>query len=271
MRQQPFDRWEEQVRTTASAFPYPPTPDVTGAVLRRLATEPRGRRRIGILARTAVALAVILAVLLAVPPVRAALLDILRIGAVRILPAPVPDVATPVRGSSPTPQPGTAITSGSPTVVPTLPAVSGLELSGEITLPEARERVAFPIQLPAHPPDLGPPDRVFVERFGGSVVVLVWQEPRADRVRLALYELGPGVSAQKVAPRVVRETSVNGHRAVWGEGAHLFRLLGGGPDEEEYWRVVESNVLIWEEGGVTYRLETRRSLKEAVTIAESLR
>jgi len=271
MRQQSFDGWEERVRTTASAFPYPPTPDVTGAVLRRLATEPHGRRRIRILARTAVAAALVLAVMLAVPPVRAALLDVLRIGAVRILPAPLTEVATPVRESSPTPRPGTAITSGSPTVVPSLPAVSGLELSGELTLPEARERVAFPIYLPAYPPDLGRPDRVFVERFGGSVVVLVWLEPGSERVRLALYEMGPGVSAQKVAPRVVRETSVNGHRAVWGEGAHLFRLLGGGADGDEYWRVVESNVLIWEERGVTYRLETSRSLREAVIIAESLR
>jgi hypothetical protein len=36
-------------------------------------------------------------------------------------------------------------------------------------------------------------------------------------------------------------------------------------------RLVEGNVLVWEQDGLTYRLETKLSLSEAVKIAESLK
>jgi hypothetical protein len=36
-------------------------------------------------------------------------------------------------------------------------------------------------------------------------------------------------------------------------------------------QLVEGNTLIWVESGVTYRLETRQDLPEAIRIAESLK
>jgi hypothetical protein len=44
----------------------------------------------------------------------------------------------------------------------------------------------------------------------------------------------------------------------------------GGSRYENVPLVVEGNILIWEQGGITYRLETNLPLEEAVKIAESL-
>jgi hypothetical protein len=39
----------------------------------------------------------------------------------------------------------------------------------------------------------------------------------------------------------------------------------------ELTRLIEGHVLIWENGNITYRLETALDLKEAVKVAESLK
>jgi hypothetical protein len=133
---------------------------------------------------------------------------------------------------------------------------------------EAQARAGFAIKLPTYPPDLGPPDRVFLQDMAGPVVITVWLAPdQPDRVRLSLHQLGPGTFAEKVQPRVVQETTVRGQPALWTEGPHLLQVPDGGYEPR---RLVTGNTLIWAEGEITYRLETDLPLDEALRIAESL-
>jgi hypothetical protein len=269
MNEQPVDRWEARLRATASALPYPATPDVTGGVTRRLAVEPArpaGVRRPRLAWAVAIVV-IVLASLLAVPQVRAALLEFLRIGAVRIYlaaPSPTPTPKAPAPASTGTPFPPTATPRPTATLLPSL-----LDLAGETTFEKAQARFGLPIPLPAYPADLGPPDRVFAQDFGGPVVILVWIDPqRPDRVRLSLHLLACEVCATKGEPQVIRTTSVSGQPAVWTEGPYLIQLSNG---NMEMRRLIEGHVLIWTNGPITYRLETDLPLEEAVRIAESVK
>ncbi len=274
--EQPVDRWEARLRATAGVLPYPSTPDVAGAVRRRLAAAsarpvaaPRSRSAVARWPRLAWAIAVVVliaAALLAVPEVRAGVIQFLRIGAVRIFlvaPSPTPtSTAAPVSASTPAPPTTT------PRPTPTLMA-SLIDLAGETTLEDARARAGFPIPLPTYPSGLGPPDRVFLQDLGGPMVVLVWLDPaQPNRVQLGLHLLACERCATKTEPTVIETTSVNGRPAVWAEGPYLLQLRSGDVDVR---RLVEGHTLIWTDGPITYRLETDLSLDEAVKIAESLK
>lgn len=265
----PSERWERQLRDTASALRYPPTPDIASAVARRLQAGARPSRDRPLLRGLAIAALLLVLAALAAPPVRAALAEILRIGAIRIVPAaPTPILPPPTaepagsRAASPTPAPAPA--------TPT-PLASVLDLAGETTLAAAQAQAGFPIRLPEYPADLGTPDRVFLQDLGGPLVVLVWLDPAdASKVRLSLHEFGPNTFAEKLAPRVVRETQVNGAPALWARGPHLLQTQSR-PQEYTQRRLVNGHVLIWTAGDITYRLENDLSEAEAIRIAESLR
>ena len=276
--------WEDRLRDTARALHYPSTPDLARDVIARLrggraGARPRGvgsgpRLRIGL-----VVLALFVLSLLAVPDVRATIGTWLRLGAVEIVvPTPTPPEqqgqAPPM---APTALPGIEML---PALTPTphpqpasTPLASVLDLAGEMTLEEAAGRVGFPIKLPTYPQDLGPPDRVFVQELGGPIAVLVWLEPGTrDQVRMSLHLLGFDTFARKLANEFTQlaETPVNGERALWMVGPHMLSFYehrSEGPQN----RLVTGHVLIWEDAGTTYRLETELPLDEAVRIAESVR
>jgi hypothetical protein len=264
-----------RVRKTASAFPYPSTPDIAAAVTRRIASEaPRGPRPHVLrprLAWAAGAAAVLLAGLLAVPQVRAAIVEIIRIGVVTIF----VDTSTPTPESIVTAIPVTA----APQVVVVTstprpswaPPRSLLEsLAGEMTLEAAQAKVAFKILLPTYPADLGPPDRVFVQDQGGQVAILVWTDPDdPGYARMSLHQLPPeSWGIEKVGVTALQVASVNGLPAVWAEGPYILIYRDGDLVEQ---RLVDGHVLIWEQDGITYRLESDLPLAEALKIAESLR
>lgn len=256
--EQPLEALAERLIQAGHYLAYPSTPDIAGTVQQRLAGQPAHRpRRSQQLAWTvAIMVIVIGAVLLAVPSVRAAALEVLRLGAVRIfLIEPTPTA----RPSQP------ANTPGMP--APT-PISSVLDLAGETTLAEAQRQVDFPIRLPTEPEGLGPPDKVFLQNLGGPFIVLIWLEPnQPDQVQLSLHQLGPNTFAEKGAPELIQETIVKGQRALWVTGPHFFELRNGTHDIR---RLVEGHVLIWTEDEITYRLETGLPLKQAVRLAESL-
>ena len=141
-------------------------------------------------------------------------------------------------------------------------------LAGETTLEVAQARVPFPIRLPAYPADLGEPDRVFLQE-DGPMVIFAWTDPAdPQKARLSLHQIGPGsVMLGKFEPLVVQETQVNGEYAVWAQGPYLIQLTNR---DYNYRRTVEGNTLIWEENGITYRLESNMSMEETVRLAESL-
>jgi hypothetical protein len=141
---------------------------------------------------------------------------------------------------------------------------------GETTLAQAAERLPFTIQLPALPPDLGLPDRVFVQNLAGPALLSAWMDPQQEgRVRLTLHALASDAIIYKFNPVTITKTQVGGREALWTDGPYLVRVVGGEPDPQ---RLITGHVLIWtSEDDVTYRLETDLSLEEAVRVAESLR
>jgi hypothetical protein len=247
-----MERQSERLRRLSQTLPYPETPDIASAVSQRLEEETSLaaflHRRLTWAAAPALLLVLIL---MSVPSVRAQVLEFLQIGAVRIF--TVETTWTPAATPQDTP----------------VPFPSLANLAGETSLQAARREAAFPIRLPDYPPDLGPPDRVFLQELGGCAVLLVWLDhAQQSRIRLSLLLLGPGASLQKGAPAVLEETTVSGNPAVWTEGAHFLHL--GGSMYQEVPLVAQGNILVWEQEGITYRLETDRPLSEALRIAESL-
>jgi hypothetical protein len=264
-----IENWEERLLAAARELPYPPTPDIAAGVTRRLGVGDRGK----VLAypRVAWALAAVIVLLLAtillVPPVRAAVLDFLQLGAVRIF-LVEPD-ATPTMSPSQTPDPSA---STQPTPRPTrtpLYLASLLDLEGEMPLEEAVERLSIPLSLPAFPSDLGLPDHAYLQDQDDQFLILVWTDPQDDsRVLLSLHAIGPNSWAiTKMSPAVVGFTQVNGREALWAEGPYPMVMTRGRMDIR---RLVAGHVLIWEHDGVTYRLESDLPMGEAVKIAESL-
>lgn len=236
--------FEKQVAQWAATFAFPPTPDIAGKVgpLRRrsvqaLLTQP-GRRLAWV-----VALLLLAASLLAVPGVRAAIVEILRAG-------------------------GITIFVGEETSVDEIPPLLSEQLPAftePITLNEAMAR--FPdVQLPA---ELPPPDDVLLheEPVWDTAVIFLWRdEANPQQIGLSLYQIHVAEYAYK-GSEMLETTAVNGDPAFWVIGPHYFRLRGSAP---EAWLFVEGSVLIWWDGDVTYRLEGAKSLENALRIAESL-
>jgi hypothetical protein len=85
---------------------------------------------------------------------------------------------------------------------------------------------------------------------------------------LVLQELpSDSWGVRKVQVQSVTSTTVNGQAAVWAVGPYTLFYRNGDLVEQ---RLVTGHVLIWEQAGITYRLEGDLSLDEAVSIAESL-
>jgi hypothetical protein len=250
---------ESRLQALAKELPYPPTPSVAGAVMSHIRVPVKHQRVSRQAAWALIAIILLCAGLMSVPPVRAAVLEFIQIGVVRIFPAPVPTelptfempvTTTPERTSS--------------ALIPLLE-----EISGETNLEVAQREIGLPIPLPTYPPDLGQPDRVFLQDADGWMLILVWidsQQP--DRVQMSLHLIEEGSwTIKKFQPTVIKETTVHGLRAIWTEGGYPL-ILGNG--NMEFTRLIDGNVLIWEENKITYRLETNLELDETVRIAESL-
>jgi hypothetical protein len=270
---------EARLQAAARQFSYPPTPDLVTSLRGHLdSVRPQPRLVWRRSARLGLIAAVLLAALLAVPGVRAALLDFIRVGAVRIYLTPPTATPTPAPAAPALIETRPAVEAPITATPAPLsgaqrpPTVSLADLAGQTTLESARARAGFPVLLPAYPPDLGAPDRVYLQNLGGRLLVLVWLDPyNPGGVRLSLHTLTSDVDAFKLAPAVVAETQVSGRRAIWTQGPYLLLLKRSGGDQITPGRMIEGHVLIWTLADLTYRLETDLPLDEAVKIAESLR
>jgi len=282
MSEQNNRRWETHVQRLAADFVYPATPPLGDGVARGLTKKPVARR---LPLRPLWAFLLICALLFAtawgIPTVRAVLLEWLEIGAVRIwlidAPTPTPaasgSMAPAIHPTVPVTAPVTSPAKRAmPAMSPTATAPMRLDFAGETTLAEAQIEVAFPLLLPAHPPDLGAPDRIYLQRAEGDTVILVWlQQPgQSERVRMSLHLLGPGAFLWKMQPREVIEATVDGNRAVWTQGPYYIQVADSGGTLWANRRLVEGHVLIWTDGEMTYRLESDLSMAEAIRVAESL-
>jgi hypothetical protein len=235
--------FEKQVQRLVVAFEYPPTPDIAGKVRPLLTTPPQKIFRPGRRLAWVLVLLLLAVSLLAVPGVRAALVQILRAGGITIF-----------VGEE------TAVDGVPPLLSEQLPA-----LTVPITLDEAVAR--FPnMQLPTVLP---PPDDIVLheEPVWDTAVIFLWRDAAdPQQIALSLYQINVPQYAYK-GGEMLEMTVVNGNQAFWLVGPHYFRLQDASAEE---WLFVEGSVLIWWDGNVTYRLEGAGSLAEARRIAESL-
>jgi len=166
-------------------------------------------------------------------------------------------------------------TETAPTAPPTAPATPSLMLGERVSLETARRRAGFDVGVPGA---LGAPDEVYVsDRATGEVVTLVWTGAGGG-VEALVTQLAARVDEQFVihkaaGPGTTVETlTVAGGRAFWLEGApHLVAYV-----DPETGRFIEDtvrlagNVLLWERGEVTLRLEADLGRDEALEIAGSI-
>lgn len=163
------------------------------------------------------------------------------------------------------------------------PVATGLDLGERVTLSEARARAPFPVLVPGLL-DLGEPDEVYFDPLPGEGQVSIVYEAspalpaaRGTRVGLLVNEFRGGVDDiyfKKVAgPGTELEAvEVDGSPGFWIEGAPhiLYYVDSNGAPVTETVRLA-ANVLLWEQGGVTFRVESALTRAEALVIAESLR
>ena len=272
--------FETQMRSIAQRINYPHTPDIAGRVMSRLRRFPSptgrgvsGEGRSRFISKgwawSLTLIVVLLFSLMLIPPVRAAVLEFIQIGIVRIFPRPTdtPPLETP---RTATPQSFAPVTA-TPYLESSTLLVDLSRLAGEKTLPQAQSLVSsyYPILLPTYPRDVGEPDRVFVQDADGAMTILVWFDPNdPEKVMLSLHIIPEGSWAiRKSEPVTIEETLVNGQRAVWAVGPYPLRYSNGDID---FTRLIDGHVLIWTDGNVTYRLESNLSMEEAIKVAESL-
>ena len=237
---------------------WPETPDLAGAVAGRLerapATPPRRRLPLGRPAwQLAVAIvALVVAVVAAVPPARSAVLDLLGLGSVRI-----------VREE---PQPSRF--------------ASDLALGEPVTLEQAGRRAGFPVLVPA---EVGEPDAVYISAQPTSRVDLVYRPrpglPEASTTGAGLLVTEFRAIAEPVIEKTVGASASVERLTVGGAPAYFISgddhgfayvpTAGGGAFEPQ--RLAGNTLLVERSDGVLLRVEGELSRDEAVRIAESAR
>ncbi len=172
---------------------------------------------------------------------------------------------------------------GRPTAFPTNVATSG-DLGHEIPLAEAERIAGFPAALPTA---LGPPDGAWLDE------AVVDPEAHDVAVRIVTHWLPSGQGDLPVitgtksgavlmqfegewevaSKQLYAETNrfgnaiVDERQAFWTTGEHELLLVSG---DEARRLLVTGNVLIWQDAGFTFRLETALTKDAAVDVAETL-
>jgi hypothetical protein len=249
----------------ASAFRYPPTPDIAGVVRNRLVegtyrdgaggkgARQQPRRAWVAMALTAV---MVLGALMIVPGVRAFVVDF-YVGVVHVLqgkPPPAPEVpVTPVAPWNP-------------------------RLAGETDVGTLIAR-KYKVKLPRYPDDLGLPDHVYYQDMNYDLVLYVWRDrEQADKPRLALYQIGARLPVTKeLAPNIsyTLGIDVGGSVGAWIEGQYSMQLTyldSFGQKKTDTKQVMDGNTLVWYDrvSGYTYKLVGGMTMEEAILTARSL-
>jgi hypothetical protein len=243
---------EAELRALGATIEFPPTPDLAGAVRRRLAAAPARAffpwRRV--LAVSLAVLAVSIGAVMAVPDARTAILEWLGLRGVKI-----------------------ERTETGPTAPERPPE---LALGQRVTLEEARDQVAFPVLNPDFD-ELGEPDEVYVsEAVRGGQVGYVWRDDEGG-VELLLTQFVGSLTREFIqkalGPRTtIEEVRVDGGLGFWiaGEPHDFVYLDERGEPAFDTFRLA-GNTLVWERGEITVRLEGDLTKEEALAIARAIR
>jgi hypothetical protein len=226
---------ERELRALAAYVDFPAERDLTAAVRARLGPRPRRRRG---LVLVLVALVLALAVAFAVPPARSAILRFFHLrGASIELVKRLPEVRT----------------------------TAPLDVGVPVSLRDAAKTAGFE---PLRSSLLGDPDRVTWDggmlwfRYG-DVRLLVSQFVGSERIELV---------KKLVEPRTtITPVTVEGRQGYFLSGAtHFLYLAPTDLIREERVRLAR-NVLLWQHGPLTLRLEGNVTVREALLIARSFR
>lgn len=222
---------ERELRALAVTLDWPPERDVVPAVRARI--QSRRRRPLPwrrIAAVAALVLVVGIAATMAVPDARTAVLRFFGLKSVTVI---------RVEQLPPAPPPSEAF------------------FGEKVSLAEAERIAGIDLLLP----DLGPPDEVRVDRLAPNFVVILYGRPDT---RLRLTELVGGyVEKFATSEQVVERVRVDGKPGIWIEGEHVVSGPAGPP-------VRAASALLWEQEGLTLRLEGDLSKERALTIARTV-
>lgn len=232
----------------ADHMDWPVPSDLGAQVGRRLAHPPARRRRSRWIAVTATVVVLVASLLLFSPRARQAVADFLGVAGIEI--EFEPELEAPIG--------------------------EGLGLGRPVSLERAVESVDFDVSVPEV---LGEPDAVYLS---ARRVSMVWkgQEslPAAGGTGVGLlysqFAFGTGGDGflKAVGPdSVVVPIEVSGSTGFWIEGSpHIINYEDAlGIRLEETTRLA-GNVLMWEAGGVTHRIETVEGLDDALAFASSI-
>ena len=177
---------------------------------------------------------------------------------------------------------GLRLTFGPASFSPLPSLLAGPGLGQPTSLEEARGEVAFALRVPTLG-ELGEPDLVYLaEPPAGGAVTLLYGErsgfPADPATGIGLIvtqfraDIGPEVFEKLIDAGVsVTPTTVQGGAAYWVAGGdHFFFYRDADGLMIESTLRLAGQTLIWEESGVTHRVEGAPSLADAVRVAESL-
>jgi hypothetical protein len=256
---------------SAVAWPQPQLapggPDLATRVRARIIAEPPRAARRGWFsfapARRALVLAVVALVVLA------AVAGAVAFG--------VPGIRLIFGDPGGTPPPAVATPAPTPTAS-AQPAGSSLDLGQRVDAATAAERAGFEVRLPADPA-LGAPDAVYVS--GRDEVALVWA-PTDDLpptiesdIGLLIMQFRGSVSPEPIGKIIGSGTEVEpvriGDGGYWIDGdPHMYFYISPEGNHVEEGRRWVGDALIWQDGEMTYRIETSLGKDAAIRIAESL-
>lgn len=232
---------EQRLLALSAALDVPPAPDLVPGVLARLPARP-GRRRRPMRRGLALALAatlVLAGAAMAVPSTRNAILRVLGLRGVRI-----------ERVQR----------------LPRLPTGAGarLGLGRRIALADARRAASFTALLPAGPA------AAYLDHDvpGGRISLLIGRvliiEFRGTTPPFIVKVIGPGTT--------IKPLRVNGGAGVYLSGAPHEVIFRESTGQIQTDRVrLAGNVLMWQQGPLTLRIEGTRTLAQALALAHSLR
>jgi hypothetical protein len=162
-----------------------------------------------------------------------------------------------------------------------------LLLGRQVTLDEAQAAVDFPVRIPTAA-GFNLPDEIYLlDQVEGAMVSFVYPAapglPASDETGVgALLTqfrgeadrglIEKGLSDDGARPTNLDAVAVSGEPGFWISGAphgFFFVCYDVGECRQERYRLA-GNVLLWEQDGVTLRLESALSLKDALAIAESV-
>jgi hypothetical protein len=173
-------------------------------------------------------------------------------------------------------------TPGAP--APTLPVIVAPTFGERVSgVREASDLAGFEAVVPDR---LGPPDGVWVWETSpyegvapAEQIVLTWHPapglPQVDELRWGAVLMQLTGRTELIAKTLYSDTSTvtavpfEGAEAYWVRGEHTVTLLNGAGNGTVDVRVT-GNVLVWEHGGRTMRLETALDLDGALGVARSI-